>query len=170
MASNTELYLPYHAADDQGILDPELVSPVPISRASELLLEGRMPNKAGLVDLPNALGAFDLVDIEYLTPKEIVVRPVEKNRVDSDGQIQRPGDVTFALPYAIRPYARALGTGQVNWERPVYEGAACYTHRFNSPDDAVERPDIEVVRYSFGKYPIFRPIRIELDGTVIARS
>lgn len=89
-------YLPYISVRDELLDDPE----VPIGdmfEAVQLLRKGLMPEKGAVVDLGGGLlGAFDLVAVERLSAREVIITPAAKLAVDNQtDQLTGQGVVTL---------------------------------------------------------------------------
>ena len=161
---NPELYLPFHAARKHGVLDPGLVEPVPLRAGVDLAQSGVLPNKAGLVRVGQELGAIDLVDVVHLSDNEIAVQPTEKERVDAEScAITQPGHLIFSMPGSLKLFAEAVPGERIHKRRKLHEH-----HRAQVTAHRQNMAGLHVIRYAFGTH--YRDIRVEDDGTVIARS
>ncbi len=153
-----DAYLPYLAAVEEGVLDPAEAPDLSPQDAIAALRSGVMPPLGGVVDLGrNRKGAFDLVVIEYLTEKEMVIVPSSKLAVDDETDIIRvPGPVTLSDDLGKVSLIAAFDRPELAMWRPEnYKQVGNMALR----ELGIDAPHYEVVRIDDGAYIARRPMR-----------
>ena len=140
-----EIYLPFAAAVEMGILDPAAVTTHTPHGAVDLLRAGIMPPEGGVVDLHGEPAAFDLLTAAQ-NGKDIHVLPTAKAAVDpKTDHIVMPGQIVFwPTPERLKVIGRTLTSERAVWVRPqsgVYRTAgrvACQFYGLDSPEFDVQ--------------------------------
>jgi hypothetical protein len=130
-----ELYLPLPSAVQAKALDLSGINPHNPQDAAMMVANGRMPNRAGVVELPGGvLGAFDLVSVQESSGGQLSVFPLPKSFVGGSGQLAAGGQVVLATEETVRSIAEVLPWSIAQWHPEFYRiGEVGMRHLFGSP-------------------------------------
>lgn len=79
--NNYERHLPFLAASEAGVLGAEIVVNDPIT-AAQMVINGTMPDRKGLVDLKTELAGYDFVGSFHLSDRGCVLPFIRTSAVD----------------------------------------------------------------------------------------
>lgn len=118
MAAAKELYFPLPAALEAGRLDIESLDPNNPQDAGIMLRNGRVPKKAGIIEVSkNTLGAYDVVDGEF-TDDSLTIYPTSKGAVGKHSRMIQGGNLivlTSPAEGTITPVAEIASASRSEW-------------------------------------------------------
>ncbi len=155
--SPDDAYLPFPAALEMDKVDPTTVELVTLADATASINSGVMPKQGSIFEVGDNHGALDLLAVERVTAKEVVLLPSTKRAVDKEtGEFVLPGMVVYSTDQGMLKLTSAVDKAErADWSEHFSRVGRMAICRFG-----IEAPTYDAVEISpdviFGRTPIPR--------------